>query len=230
MNKKQFEMLNSKQIAEEQAKAPIVYFSIGSLEHHGQHIPVGFDSLWIHKACLAAAQETGGVVLPPTFWGTAPCVAGIENMSGSLLLKGSTIIALASDILDQLIDRGYKTIVAVAGHNPGVLGRLLAEVKDKYIQENTVNISIVQPTNFQEAQKYPEALKLAPKVSPDHAGKMETSLALHLYPNLVKMANLDSAEGNIGVDGLSAKEASSDFGKYIFDSFVEFMVQLVNEA
>lgn len=54
ISNKRFENLNSLQLAEELKKAHIAYFSIGSLEHHGLHLPVGFDAMWIHQACLAA--------------------------------------------------------------------------------------------------------------------------------------------------------------------------------
>ena len=126
--------MNSKQVLEELARSPIAYFSVGSLEHHGQHIPVGFDSLWVHKACLAASEITGGVVLPPTYWGTGPCVAGIENLPGSLLLGESVIVDLISSILDQLISQGYKTIIAVTGHNPAVLGKVISKAKDNCLK------------------------------------------------------------------------------------------------
>ena len=63
MSGKRFENLTLIQLAVELKKAPVAYFSIGSLEHHGLHLPVGFDAMWIHQACLAAAEITGGVVL-----------------------------------------------------------------------------------------------------------------------------------------------------------------------
>jgi len=85
MSNKRFENLNSVQLAEELKKAPVAYFSIGSLEHHGLHLPVGFDAMWIHQACLAAAEKTGGVVLPPTFWGTGPCMPGIEEIYSEIM-------------------------------------------------------------------------------------------------------------------------------------------------
>jgi hypothetical protein len=46
---KRFENLTSIQLAAELKKAPVAYFPIGSLEHHGLHLPVGFDAMWIHQ-------------------------------------------------------------------------------------------------------------------------------------------------------------------------------------
>jgi len=61
MNEKRFKYMTSKQLADEQVRASIVYFPTGALEPHGQQLPVGFDSLWVHRACLASVQRTGGV-------------------------------------------------------------------------------------------------------------------------------------------------------------------------
>ncbi len=232
MSDRRFEFLNSKQLAEEQAKASIVYFPTGSLEHHGQHIPVGFDSLWVHKACLSAAERTGGVVMPPNFWGTGPCISGIEKLPGSVLLKGSTIVTLISDVLTHLIAKGYQTIVAVPGHNPGVLGKLISTVKANIMEqsESFRNVRIIEPMNLVEIRKYAQAMKPDSNVKPDHAGKFETSLAFHLYPSLISLENLASPEGKIGIDPFSVEEANPEFGQEIFEGFVDYMAGLVLEG
>jgi creatinine amidohydrolase len=226
MSNKRFENLNSVQLSEELKKAPVAYFSIGSLEHHGLHLPVGFDAMWIHQACLAAAEKTGGVVLPPTFWGTGPCMPGIEDMPGSLLLRETTITALISDVFDQLVASGYKVIVLIAGHNPGLQGRMLGQLENEYQKKSSTQIRIVQPTNFQKLRGYPHL----PKISPDHAAKTETSLAMHLYPELVQMENIELPDGQTNISGVSASEATAETGQEIFESFVEFVVRLVREA
>jgi hypothetical protein len=46
---KRFENLASIQLAAKLKKAPVAYFSIGSQEHHGLHLPVGFDAMWINQ-------------------------------------------------------------------------------------------------------------------------------------------------------------------------------------
>ena len=47
VSEKRFENLTSIQLAAELKKGPVAYFPIGSLEHHGLHLPVGFDSMSI---------------------------------------------------------------------------------------------------------------------------------------------------------------------------------------
>ncbi len=147
-------------------------------------------------------------------------------MPGSLLLRETTITGLISDIFDQLVNSGYKVIVLIARHNPRVQGRLLGQVENKYQGKSSTKVRIVQQTNFQKLRGYPHL----PKISPDHAAKTETSLAMHLYPNLVQMENLELPNGQTNISGVSATEATAEIGQEIFESFVEFVVRLVREA
>jgi hypothetical protein len=70
-----FENLTSIQLTIELKKAPVAYLSIGSLEHHGLYLPVVFYAMWIHQACLAAAEITGGVVFTAYLLGNRAILA-----------------------------------------------------------------------------------------------------------------------------------------------------------
>ncbi len=226
MSDVRFERMNTNQLSERLDKAPIAYVPIGSLEHHGPHLPVGFDSMNAHRLCLAAAEKIGGVVLPPTFWGAFPCLPGIENSAGSLLLRRTTIAALAENILDELIARGYRVIVALTGHNPGEQGRLLSLVAERCMRKSHAPVRILQPFDFRKHPADPP-----PGVSPDHASRFETSLALHLFPELVDMEALERPGGRAGISPEdTVTEASAELGKTAFDWLVGFIASVVEEA
>lgn len=48
---------------------PVAFVPLGLLEWHGEHLPLGTDMLKIYGIVLEVARRTGGVVLPPTFYG-----------------------------------------------------------------------------------------------------------------------------------------------------------------
>ncbi len=102
MRKVRYEEMRVGELAAAQAEASLVYVPIGSLEYHGWHLPTGFDAMHAHALCLRAAEQTGGVVLPATFWGTEGHVA----FAGSLLLRPDTLAALVRDALMRLTERG----------------------------------------------------------------------------------------------------------------------------
>lgn len=67
----------------------------------------------------------------------------------------------------------------------------------------------------------------------DHAGKNETSLVMHLYPQLVHMEYLsaDRDQWPIGVGGFDPRlYASKDFGKKAFEYKYEIMRNRVLDA
>lgn len=217
MSNKQYEQLNVGEIATELSKSPIVYLPIGSLEYHALHLPVGFDALHAHRICLAAAQRSGGVVLPPTYWGTC----GHEGFVGSLLLRKETIASLISDILNELTDRGYKVIILLTGHYPGEQGELLRKVAAEHSKIHP-GLRIIVPNVFEEHPVYPE-------VPCQHAGKRETSLGLYLFPELVQMEGLDKPGGQEAISP-GAKEATPQWGEELFKTAVEFVARLASDA
>jgi len=44
-------------------EAPVAFWPLGLLEHHGWHLPIGFDGIKAKRICMRVARETGGVRL-----------------------------------------------------------------------------------------------------------------------------------------------------------------------
>ena len=198
MSNHRYEELRPDQLRAAQEEASLVYVPIGSLEYHGWHLPVGFDAMHAHALCLLAAEQTGGVVLPPTYWGTR----GHEGFRGSLLLREETIAALAHDILEQLAGQGYRLIVFFTGHWPEVQGGLLTRVAEEFMRDRPeARIIVLDPFNLHPTDRPVE-----------HAGKVETSAMLYLRPDLVDMAALVDPAALEAING-DCVDATAEFGE-----------------
>src|SRR2546430_8354419 len=68
--KVQFEEMFPWELAQAIAEAPICYLPLGVLEWHGEHNVIGLDAIKAHAICIRAAQQSGGVVVPPLYWAT----------------------------------------------------------------------------------------------------------------------------------------------------------------
>ena len=55
MKKLRYEEMCPDELAAAREEAPLVYVPIGSIEYHGFHLPVGFDTMHAAALCLAAA-------------------------------------------------------------------------------------------------------------------------------------------------------------------------------
>ena len=61
--------LTPRKLARRMADAPIAYLPLGTLEWHGEHLPLGSDGLQSQGFFKELAREAGGVVLPMLFVG-----------------------------------------------------------------------------------------------------------------------------------------------------------------
>ena len=207
-----YEDLLPRELAAAREAVPLVYFPIGSLEYHGFHLPFGFDTLHAHAYCLAAAARTGGVVLPPTYWG----FRGHEGFPGSLLVSQETIARLAADVFRLLTEQQFRLIVAFSGHWPDVQGRCLEEVARAHVAVHP-GVRILVPDLF--------ALHPTDR-QPEHAGRIETSALLHLRPELVAMERLQEP-GALKAISADAVEATAAAGKERFGTCVAELVRQV---
>lgn len=214
MNRR-YEELRPDQLDAARQEAPLVYVPIGSLEYHGWHLPVGFDAMHAYALCLRAAERTGGVVLPPTFWGTR----GHERFRGSLLLKEATIAALARDILERLAERGYRLIVLFTGHWPEVQGGLLRRVAEEFAGlRPDIRVLVLDPFNLHPTDTHAE-----------HAGCIETSAMLHLRPDLVDMSAL-SDPAALEAISQDCVAATAELGERRAEEVLGALVEAVREG
>jgi creatinine amidohydrolase len=136
-----------------------VVCAVGSFEQHGPHLPLSTDTL-IAEAVAAKVADNLGAVLGPTI----PVGVSPEHMCfpGTLTLSKDTFKDVVKEIVESLRRHGFDEIILINGHggNNIALGELNVEVR-------VVNIT--------------------DKIKPyDHAGDVETSLMMHLHPELVK--------------------------------------------
>ncbi len=206
--------LSATELVEVLERTSLVYVPIGTLEFHGAHLPLATDSIHAHEFCLAAAEQTGGVVLPPTHWSPH----GHEGWAGSLLVREETFRALLTDVFTLLCEQGVKFIVACTGHYPSKQEPAIQKIADDV------------------AQRFPETrfLVLGPWCHPtdpsaDHGGKKETALMLTLRPNLVHMERLSGTDAMRGITA-SAVDGTAEFGKDHFSAEVENFVKKIDEA
>ncbi len=147
---------------------------IGSLEQHGEHLPVGTDSLLVEAVCLRAAEiARRDTLVAPTVWtGLSPHHV---RLGLTVTLEPELLLEVTRSIVTSL--RGwFREIVIVNGHggNRGWLGALaLAE------ECAAVNYwDLVDPGLLREI--FPVDLG-----SIGHAGEAETSAMLSVAPGLV---------------------------------------------
>jgi creatinine amidohydrolase len=215
MQSRKYEELTAKELQEALKGKSLVYFPVGSLEFHGPHLPFGFDTLHAYHFCLRAAAETGGIVLPPTFWGTTGHVGWV----GSLLVSEETFRGIVRDVFRLLAEQGVKLVVATTGHWPEKQGGMIATIAQEAMKARPqTRVLVLDPFTANPTDR-----------NPGHAGLKETALMMFLRPELVHTNELKGEDAFKGI-GKDCVDATACFGADYFEASLANFVQAVNET
>lgn len=195
------------------AEKPLAWIPFGTLEWHGRHLPVGLDAIKAHDICVRAAQAAGGAVLPAAYfspWGMAfPWTFKYSAVAFARYVRG---------VFRNLDRYGFKAMILVTGHYPGVQAALLMAMAEAYMAARPVSIAAAPEFAFCAEAGY----------FGDHAAKWETSFMQALRPDLVDDTELGALRGDSwfglfrkGVNGKNpARYASPELGREAVDLFV----------
>lgn len=242
----QYERLRPAQIAELREACPAAYLPIGTLEWHGVHNPVGLDTLKEHQLLIHCAQEIGGLVFPPVYYGehrernlmelnfpeeiAAEMGLPAENfapgyMYQSISEQDTNYQHLLLHILHEIKSLGFKVIVVGAGHYP-LLPRANAAINIFHLTQEKKG-----PRAHAWAMSGYDLVKGQLEPCGDHAGKWETSLLMYLDPGMQDLSLLpkDLDEKPLGVSHNYPQEATAEFGKKAVGAIVAAVKEKVGE-
>ena len=161
-------------VAAHLARDPRLLMPIGALEQHGPHLPLGSNVLIARSICLDLSHEFG-VLRAPTFsFGvnvmTARAYAGTASLGRKTLHRG------LNELLDAWEAHGVTEFVLVTAHRHDPHLEALATLVTGQARVRVIDVWDVPIHDLLEGQEQAE-----------HAGEAETSVMLHLYPDLVRM-------------------------------------------
>ena len=160
---------------------------VGSLEQHGRHLAISTDN--VLGDALAAASVQGAVargvrvlLCPPLHYGYT-----MHNMDfpGTMTLRTETLLAVGVDLVTSLVHHGCQKIVLLNSHgsNWSILDLVSRQVMNRHPE---VLVAAIFPIKMAAAEL--EKLREAKQTGGmSHGCELETSLMLHLRPELVDM-------------------------------------------
>src|SRR6058998_250872 len=151
-------------------KTKLAIIPVGSLEQHGNHLPVSTDSLIAEYIARTVAEKVNAFVLPVISYGVSFEHKPMFNVS----LRNSTLSTMICDACISLAENRIKEIIILNGHhgNMGALQYIAQELHGRLpsdVQVHTIHYWHMMKSEF------------------DHAGEVETSLVLAIAPELVRM-------------------------------------------
>lgn len=156
----------------------VAVLPFGATEPHNLHLPYATDTLEgdvIGRAiCGEAVARGANVVLLPTLpYGTQ---TNMRQLPLAMNLAPTTLLRIADDLVESLTRSGVRKILLLNLHGGNELKSIVRELSGKYDAHLFICnwwevLGDVYDTIFEHAE--------------DHAGEMETSVALARFPDLV---------------------------------------------
>jgi creatinine amidohydrolase len=158
--------------------ADVAVLPVGSFEQHGDHLPLLTDTIVACAIAQAAATAYDLMLLPPV---TISCSQEHTGWADSVSIRSSTLACVVRDVAESLGRSGVDRLVVVNGHG------------GNYVLSNVVqeaNVGGRRMALYPRRQDWETARQHAGLISSGHddmhAGEIETSLLLHLCPELVR--------------------------------------------
>jgi creatinine amidohydrolase len=162
-------------------EAPVAFVPLGTSEHHGWHLPVGFDGVKAYALCRRVAERTGGVVLPTFWYGTG---GGHIGYKWTVIAEEQHLRPLLAMTLEHLARFGFRVVVMLTGHYAGeqvkLVHALAEEAAGRHPEVTFIGLTEPEISTPAPGDRYPG----------DHAAKYETSIAMALNPDWVRLQAL----------------------------------------
>jgi creatinine amidohydrolase len=160
-----------------------VVWPFGAFEQHGPQLPLGTDALFADRLLDAVLEGLAPELpiwrLPPQSLGFSP-----EHLSfkGSLSLPAELLIRQIEVIGAQLADAGFERLVLFNGHGGQIA---LLQVAARQLRANRPELAVLPCFLWSGPEGVGELIPEPERSQGLHAGLAETSLMLHLAPDLV---------------------------------------------
>ncbi|MBQ4527280.1 MAG: creatininase family protein [Clostridia bacterium] len=178
---------------------------VGCLEKHGQHLPVGCDTIIGAGVCEKAAELEYAVVFPTMFFGEK---TGAGEFAGTVIFSAKLRWDILNETCKEIARNGFKKILLVSSHggNGAMLGNFSRSVlyeKNDYMVFDT-NCGDHAVDVIAEEGRYDYLTEEDRKYIRDfvesgkrwgHAGIRETSLTYAIKPETVRLDKITQEDG-----------------------------------
>ncbi|MEN3034875.1 MAG: creatininase family protein [Candidatus Methanosuratincola sp.] len=212
----------------------VAILPVGSIERHGDHLPLGTDSDLPEHIARRAADLTGAIVMPTIFYGSCHAMRGFP---GTFDIDSEALFKYIECILEEAWRNGIKLVVVLNGHGGNATPIQMAARQ----AASRTGLSVVVLDWWKDLGTSKKNLFS----SPGHAGEDETSAMLAVdegkvniylaarhevtYPEFkIYSKKIDERLYEIALTG-DAKKATKEKGEELISAVVEDLAKVIED-
>lgn len=173
-------------IREHIKKQSLLILPTGTIEEHGPHLPVDTDSriaeAYGQALAKALTPEIPVLLMDAVRYGYSMKI--MKQWPGTIVVGSRTFMDYVFDISKSVLDMGFNKLVILDchGHHSGPLNTISRELCDACDK----SIAVISPAKLSR-EKF-NAIRKSVQGGAIHADEWETSLVLHIAPEVVDMS------------------------------------------
>ena len=181
-----FDELSMKEAEKAAKMRKTIIFPVGSVEEHGEHLPLSTDSIQPEYVALEVAKKTKCLVAPTLRYGVCNSTRGFP---GTISI---TFEALAQDGTEMFLKNSSATVSEESWYLVAMQVNLTWRRSGSLLKKSSGRMKTISPekrVRIMVCSDYDFAYELKGKHFSDkdgHAGTIETSRIMTIRPNLVK--------------------------------------------
>jgi len=179
---RRYDELTSPEIDEAAEDGATIVVPVGATEDHGPHLPLDVDRRIVEAVCEPAVAARDDALLFPTIdHGYLP---HHMDFPGGITIDWRTFVDYVIDVCVSLAHHGFERILLVNGHGSN---HHLLELASRQVmlQYPDIHCAMLSWWEIDEVRETASAVREAGPQGSAHAGEMETSIYMHLYPERV---------------------------------------------
>ena len=162
------------EVSETLARDARLIVPVGTCEQHGRHMPLGADTLIVERLADDLSAEFSVLRAPTVEYGVN--VESERGFAGNASMRKKTLHRMLNDLISTWEATGVKEFILLTAHEHDPHQEALATVVTVGARVRVVDIFSIDVHQILEGQH-----------EPMHGDEVDTSILLHLAPELVKM-------------------------------------------
>jgi len=180
------------QLQEHLEKQSLLILPVGTTEEHGPHLPVDTDARIAEAYGLGLAEalepELPVLLMDTIRYGYSMKI--MKKWPGTIVVRTRVFMDMVFDICRSVLDMGFTKLALLDchGHHSGLLNAVSRELCDACDKP----VAILSPATLSRDEF--NAIRRSPQGGAIHAGEWETSLILHIAPEVVDLSRATNVD------------------------------------